>query len=189
MRTFPAAIFSRVASRRHLGPRGGFSLLELLAVLLLMGLLLGIGLPAFQNMLQGGLQREVKRLTGILRLLRNEAVLTRTPFQLIIDLDGHAYRVEEEDPDGELIPRDDPAEFRRHELPSGFELQEFELFGQGGQVIQNGEVGVRVDSSGFMDPFLLRFIFEEKPYTLRVATLAGRLDLEEGHLEENQVGE
>ena len=141
---------------------------------------MGLGLPAFQNMLQGGLQGEVKRLTGILRLLRNEAVLTRKPFQLVFDLDAGSYRVMEVAADGTLLPRDEPAEFRPHALPAEIHLREFDLFGAGGQKVRTGEVGVRVDASGFMDPFVLRFTDGDVPYALRVATLAGRLELLQG---------
>jgi len=52
----------------------GFTLVELLIALAILGLLLGVGAPQFSSFIQArSVQAEAKRLTSILRLARSEA--------------------------------------------------------------------------------------------------------------------
>ncbi len=60
----------------------------------LLGLVMFLALPALQNLLEGSLQREVRRLSGVVRLLRNEAVLTNSRFRLMSFLSPLRYKME-----------------------------------------------------------------------------------------------
>ncbi|MFB3079097.1 MAG: type II secretion system protein, partial [Lysobacterales bacterium] len=62
MRTSPA----RSCNRQCSPP--GFTLVELMVVMGLLALVMLLALPALQNLLEGSLQREVRRLSGVVRL-------------------------------------------------------------------------------------------------------------------------
>ena len=173
MSTYPARIYR---------PRG-FTLLEMMVVMGLMALIFFIALPAFQNMLQGPLQREVNRLSGVLRLVRTEAVLTRSRFQLVFDLKKRQYRVDEALNDGSYAARQDPPQFSQHVFPPSFRLRDIVLFGEGGRRLSDQEVPILIDGSGFVVPFLLHFDEDSKPYTLKVRGFSGAAELVQGHVD------
>ena len=154
------------------------------AVLGLLALVMFLALPALQNLLEGSLQREVRRLSGVVRLLRNEAVLTNSRFRLMFDLDKGEYRVEQRDEFGDYEQRDDPKELRPHAFPSSFDIKDLVLFGEVSRAEPETVVPIIIDSSGYVDPFLLHFSDGAAEYTLRVTGFTGRIDLVEGYVDQ-----
>jgi general secretion pathway protein H len=176
MRTSPARTSSAA------GP-AGFTLIELLLVLALMSVILLIGLPAFQSLLQSSLQQEVNHLTGMIRLLRNEAVLSNTRYRIELLLKESRYWVERQDDTGNYEQVTDPRELAPHRLPAALQVQDLELLGRVYRANEPDPVPVIVDASGYVDPFLLHFADGDKNYTLRVSGFTGRVELLEGHVE------
>ncbi len=43
-------------------------------------------------------------------------------------------------------------------------------------------VPIRIDSSGYIDPFRLHFTYRDDEYTFRVAGFTGRVELVEGYV-------
>jgi prepilin-type N-terminal cleavage/methylation domain-containing protein len=80
----------RSAGRRS----AGFSLIEVLAVLVIFALLAGIVLPNLG--LRGAriLEEESRRLASSLEFARQRAVMTGRPHRLILDLDRSTYQLE-----------------------------------------------------------------------------------------------
>lgn len=81
-----------------------FTLIELLAVLLIMALVLGITLPNLSlrsdRVMLGGAQDLAARLG----LARQRAVATGSPHRLVIDLDAAAYWLEQQPDEATLVP-------------------------------------------------------------------------------------
>ena len=157
--------------------------MELMLVLALLGVVMLIALPAFQNLLQGALQLEVNRITGVIRLLRNEAVLTNTRYRLMLSLKDNRYFVERQDELGSYETVQDPQELRPYSFPSGWQTQKLLLLGR---IFRNDEpepVPVLVDSSGYVDPFLLHFTQGGEDYSLRVSGFTGRVELVNGYVD------
>ncbi len=152
-------------------------------VLGLLAVIMFLAVPGFQNLLQGTLQQEVNRLSGVIRLLRNEAVLTNTRYRLMFDLKAGRYFVEQQDEYGAFVRREDPAALRGHAFPEDLALQDVVLFGRIEDEDRAEPLPIVVDGSGYVDPFLLRFTHGGSDYTLRVAGFTGRVTLEEGHAE------
>ncbi len=167
--------------RRRAGP--GITLVELMVVLLLLSLMAFLAVPAFQNLLQGPLDSEIKRLTGVMRLLRNEAVLTRTRFRLVFDLKRARYTVEERTRSGEFSERKEPKVLRPHQLPASFRLKDVVIYGRVRERKRDAVVPITIDASGFIDPFLLHFSEGGKDWTLKVLGFTGRVALEEGYVD------
>ncbi len=155
-----------------------------MVVLGLLALVMLLALPALQNLLEGSLQREVRRISSVVRLLRNEAVLTNSRFRLMFDLDDGAYHVEQRNESGAYEQRTDPKELRPHAFPSSFEIKDLVLFGEVSRQEREKVVPIIVDSSGYVDPFLLHFSDGDAEYTLRVTGFTGRIELVEGYVDQ-----
>jgi type II secretion system protein H len=74
--------------------RGGFTLVELLAVLVIFGLLAMIALPNLGIRSSRMLDEEARRLASSLEFARQRAVMTGVPHRLLVDLDEATYRLE-----------------------------------------------------------------------------------------------
>jgi len=162
----------------------GFTLLEMLVVLLLMSLIAGFAVPLFQTLLEGQVQREATRLSQLIRVLRNEAVLTETDFHLVFDLQQPSYWVEARS--GETYrPRTDDAMLRRHTLPGSFSVTDLTVMGSvyTPRDVQR-PVNIAVDPSGFVDPFRLHITVNGAAYTFQVSGFRPEVDLLNGYVRE-----
>jgi type II secretion system protein H len=72
----------------------GFTLVELLAVLVIFGLLAAIALPNLGIRSSRMLDEEARRLASSLEFARQRAVMTGVPHRVLVDLDQAAYRIE-----------------------------------------------------------------------------------------------
>lgn len=170
MRTFPAR-----TSEPH--PPRGVILVELMVVLALIGVLLLVVVPNFQGLLESPLEAETKRLAGLIRALRNEAVLSGSRFRLMVDLRGQSYFVERMSQSGWFI-QSDQEYLRRHRLPESMELKALELMGDTIRPERNLKpVPIFIDTSGAIDPFTLYFKYQDRDYAFRVGGFTGKVDL------------
>jgi len=162
----------------------GYTFMELLVVLVLLAAVMFIGVPSFQALLGSQLDKEVNRLGGLLRLLRNEAVLERTAFRLTFELDKASYFVEERLSDGSYAARSDHDLMRAHEFPEAVYVERMLMFEKEILPERKEPVYVLIDSSGFVDPFLLHIFAGEEPFTFKVSGFTGKVSLQEGHVDE-----
>lgn len=177
MRTFP--------TRSSSGRRGaaGFTLIELMLVLTVLAMMMFLALPAFQSLLQDSLDKEINRLGSVIRLVRNEAILTRKTFRFVVDLKEAAYEVEEAGETGEFVSRVDPKLFRPHRLPESFELTDMVVFGSRFDRARDRKVPVTINPAGFVEPFSLHFLKDGEPWTLLLTGFSARLKLEKGRVD------
>ena len=164
----------------------GFTIIELMVVLTLLAVAMFIAVPTFQSLLQGSVAKEINRLSGVIRLVRSEAILTRKPFRLMINLKEGQYSVEQRTEFGEFIPRDEPKALRPHKLPGSFKLKDIVIFGNRFERSRENTVPIVVSPSGFIDPFSLHFEEDGKAWTLKVSGFSPRIKLEEGNVEFRQ---
>jgi general secretion pathway protein H len=82
---------------------GGFTLLELLAVLALLGLLVGLVLPGLMRSWErAGSRANLRKLTSALRLARSEAATRGQRVRLFLNLQNGRFHVEGSQQQGEL---------------------------------------------------------------------------------------
>lgn len=68
----------------------GFTLLELIVVCVLIGIMLVVSVPSLRNTLLGDpLKTNSRKLIGLIRGVRDEAVRTQQPYYIYFDLDEH----------------------------------------------------------------------------------------------------
>jgi prepilin-type N-terminal cleavage/methylation domain-containing protein len=175
-------IFPRPAS----APRGarGFTLLEILLVMALAAVLMFVAMPSFQTLLEGPVNQEAVRLAGVVRMLRNEAVLLKRSFRLVIDLPGGGYSVEQQDRSGQFAVRQDPSLLRTHAFPKTFKLTDVVLFGNVAHPLVDRKVRINLDASGFVDPFLLHFTVDGAEHTYRLSGFKGEVQSVPGYARE-----
>ncbi|MEE8436209.1 MAG: hypothetical protein V3S64_15595, partial [bacterium] len=150
---------------------------ELLVVLVLIGVLLLIVAPNFQRMLQSPLEVETGRLAGLIRALRNEAVLSGARFRLMVDLREQSYFVEMMSETGEFV-QSDQEYLRRRRLPESMELESLELMGDTIRPERDIKpIPIFIDTSGAIDPFTLHFKYQGGGYAFRVKGFTGKVEL------------
>lgn len=87
---------TRSPERRGGGPSapGGFTLIEVMVVLLIMGLLASLGVTGFRAITKGDLREGTAHLSGAIRYLFDRASITGKYHRLVIDLSGGKYWAE-----------------------------------------------------------------------------------------------
>jgi type II secretion system protein H len=79
---------------RAQGRRSAFTLIELLAVLLIMGLVAGLTLPNLSLRSERVVLGEAQQLAADLAFTRQRAVATGTPHRVVVDLDNAGWWIE-----------------------------------------------------------------------------------------------
>jgi len=166
-------------ARRAPSALRGFTLLELLAVVLIMALMMALFMPTIGARMGTGLRQQARELASSLELARQRAVMTGVHHRVLIDVDEGFYRVEwyvsearslgrspEARPELDLSsaasislspPRDDTVDYYPlpHGLGHGSWLRDDFDFGgvdtpEG--TIDRGEVQIVFDRDGTTDP-------------------------------------
>jgi type II secretion system protein H len=163
--------------------RRGFTLLEILAVVTILGLIAMMLLPGLGRVGSGDLDHEARRLAAALELARQRAVATRAPHRLLLDVPGGVWRVEwsvsearaQGLPETETAPLDlrgdapvslvppGDRELRFHPVPNQFgrdSALEGDVFFEGVETpegwLESGEVSVEFDVDGTTEPAVIR---------------------------------
>lgn len=76
------------------GPKKGFSLIEILIVLTIVGLMMMVVVPSVNRIFRTELRSSVRKLATVGQAIFNESVLKKKLFRLVIDLDENKYWVE-----------------------------------------------------------------------------------------------
>jgi prepilin-type N-terminal cleavage/methylation domain-containing protein len=81
-----------ISSIRSNGSTGGYSLIELMVVLILVGLMITIAVPRFRYaLLTDNLKGTTRRLVATMTNLRNEAVREQRTYLFYLDLDSNRF--------------------------------------------------------------------------------------------------
>lgn len=84
----------RFRARPPARDRAGFTLIEIIAVVAIMAMVFGIGLPRLGRTGFDSLENEAENIAQSLRFARQRAVMTGAPHRLLIDLEEGGYLVE-----------------------------------------------------------------------------------------------
>ena len=117
--------------RRHILRRGrdnahGFTLIEIMVVIAIMGIMLGLGLIAFgDGGLSDKLEQESQRLYGLIKLAQEESILQSKEIALELEADGYVFKEAEFDEKKakyNWVPIAGDKLFRKRSLTAGIEL-------------------------------------------------------------------
>ena len=87
----------REPRRRGSAASGGFTLIEVMVVLLVIGLLAGLGVSGFRAVTKGDLRESTAHLSGAIRYLFDRASITGKYHRLVLDISGGKYWAEVSD--------------------------------------------------------------------------------------------
>ena len=143
------------------GRKRGFTLLELLVVLLIVSLMIALVPPLFSGAVPGAkLKAAVRDLAVTLRLARNQSITRDVETQVFINLESPAYAI------GKQAPR---------ALPTGVELKVASASGQ--SAAQTSPHVVRFFSDGSSSGTLITLSRDKRSYDLHVGWLTGRVTI------------
>lgn len=126
----------------------GYTLIELIVVIVLIGLLMSFTIPRFQDSLfTDNLKGTTRNMVGLIHSLREDAISEQRSYYLWFDLEMNRYWVTYSDmTEGEkLIARDESSH-----LSSGVEIREIRFSDENRAM--RGEVSIHFDKKGYVQP-------------------------------------
>ncbi len=98
----------------------GFTLIELMVVIAIIGIMLGLGMFAFgDGGLSDKLEDESQRLYGLIKLAQEESIIQSKELALELDRDGYVFK---QLYDGQWVAITSDKIFRKRSLTAGIEL-------------------------------------------------------------------
>ena len=165
-----------VRLRQHL--QQGFTLIEILVVMLLLGIVMTIAVISIGNTQSEQVEEDMRRLLQIVRLAHEEAIIRQQT--LAIKFSPHGYNLQRYDARNKVwMPVTEPAFFQPRELDESYEIK---LFQDGISVSLKEEDGGKIlmYSSGEMTPFELDVSLVDSELNYRLTgDLMGTLEIED----------
>lgn len=141
--------------------QGGFTLMELIVVCLLVSLTLTITIPSLRDTLYSDqFDSATRKIIGTIQELRNTALRENKPYLLIIEVGNNRLRYEIE---GSTHFFSDEEE-KWYELPEDVEIEDVQTSSQG--KMNTGKVELWVSRRGYMDQTALHLVSDERKRTL-----------------------
>lgn len=156
----------------------GFTLIELTLVVLLLGLLANLSLPLISGFETDRMNSTARRLSGTVKYLYNEAIISGREQRLIFDMSDGTYRTVEIAENGELTENSGLGRLFR--LP---ETVRFESVYQPQRGERNaGEVTTAMLPGGWLEETIIHLVDEDdKKLTLRLVPLTGLTEFYDGY--------
>ncbi len=156
----------------------GFTLIEILVVMILLGIVMTIAVISIGNSQSEQLEEDMRRLLQIARLTHEEAIINQQT--LAIKFSEHGYSIQRYEDKGKTwIPVTEPAFFLPKQLDESYEIK---LLQDGLSVSLKEEDGGKVlmYSSGEMTPFELVVSLPDSEINYRLTgDLMGKLEIED----------
>ncbi len=189
MRKFvdPRRIFLKVERRnlwnqdfvpKHALGEKGFSLLELMVVLLVIGMVLAFTFPKFQNLLGGDIKSVTRKLVGTIQYLYDESSMKRKVYRLNFDLNDQKYWASALQETGEITRVETPV-LPEKSLPKGVRIEDVVVLRAG--KVNQGKIYTEFYPIGEVEKTAIHLLDDGgERITLEINPLTGRVRIHEG---------
>ena len=190
----------------RISSKQGFTLLEILLVVVLLGLLAGAVIPNFSKMFRVSVQSSVRRYAALVRYAYDQSILTGRIHRIVLNMDNQSWHVEATEPG--MLPIDKakmglmPDSVHESErvtseptfkavgknlidkMPKGVIILEVDSWRSNdkGHALTKGEASIYAYPNGFIDEstVVLAESGREKPQRYKITTqsLTGRIKIE-----------
>ena len=164
---------------------GGFTLIEIGLVLLIIGTIVALVVPRFRDQSRAELQAQTRKLAATFRFLQEEAILNGRVYRLNFDLDQQRYFVTEADVFDEESFRQTSTGILARDvtLPSTVQIADVDAPESAGKLYE-GIALAHFFPDGFVEPLAIHLQNGEEFYTLYVANgLTGRAHIAAGYID------
>ena len=151
----------------------GFTLLELLVVIIITGLVVALGVPSFSNLLAGdNLKKASRQLIGLERKLRGEAVRDQKSYILCLDIPASAYWVVTAD-----MTTEKQDEIKKNPQPLPPDVTILDVVGENNEKQSAGESRIKFEKNNICSPALIHLAHEEDRMTILINPFLGVTDI------------
>lgn len=150
----------------------GFTLIELAAVMILLGFFLIVAIPKFRDLNDVNIKSTSRRMAGIIKYLYNEAVFKKKVYKLSFDLDNEEYWVEVQE-GNQFEISNDPI-LKKRKLPEGLSFKDVQTDRTRVNSLGDNEQFILFLPTGFVEPAVIHLESDEgKYYTLATKPYTG----------------
>jgi general secretion pathway protein H len=151
----------------------GFTLLELLLVIVLIGVVLVLAVPSTRDALTGDkLKKTSRQLIGLERKLRAEAVRDQLDYILCIDLSDSSYWITASD-----VTPEKQADIKKHRQHLPDEIVIADIVDENNKKISSGEVKIVFKRNNVCSPSVIHLSHEEDKMTIAINPFLGVMDI------------
>lgn len=162
----------------------GFTLVELLLVIVLIGVVLVLAVPSMRDVLTGdNLKKASRQFIGLERKLRGEAIRDQIDYILCLDLPNSAYWVVTSDMTPEK--QDEIKKIPKH-LPSDIAI--LDVVGENNKKQSDGEVRIKFGKNNICSPAVIHLAYEEDKMTIVINPFLGVTDVYDKYVDFSMSG-
>ncbi|MFQ5598340.1 MAG: prepilin-type N-terminal cleavage/methylation domain-containing protein [Nitrospiria bacterium] len=170
---------SRRTAVSTLDHNGGFTLLELILVILILGFTALLVAPKLSSFGAGNMKRTIRHLSGLIQHLAQESAATKRAYRLHFDLEEGAYWVSARQGDNTFATASDPLLAGRR-LPRGISFEDVITSRQG--KVNEGEAYTEIFWMG-LEKSVIHIKEEARVWSLIVNPLTGHVKVDDRYVE------
>lgn len=156
----------------------GFTLLELLVVLILLGVVLAAAIPRFTGTGEAYLRTDASRVSSFLRFVSDASATRKLYYRVSFDITAGEIRTEMSR-DGALYEAESDPNVRTLKLREGVSIEDIVVEGPG--KVNAGTAGVVFAPVGGAPPFTLHLAASDKTITLAFNPYSGEVSIKDGY--------